>query len=106
MLYIIRDFTAESLFFDSFTDVEQYSIMNIYMAKKKIINTKKKNAIKRMKAIEKSMLLTWDSLQSHLPYTYLKSSEGTEFHKQCVSDYIQLLVELNKILKSFSHGIK
>ena len=45
MLYIIRDFTAESLFFDSFTDVEQYSIMNVYMAKKKIINTKKKNAI-------------------------------------------------------------
>lgn len=76
------------------------------MAKLKKTSIKRLNSIRRMKAIEKSMLLTWDSLQSHLPYTYLKSSEGAEFHKQCVSDYVQLLVELNKILKSFSHGIK
>ncbi|MDE2233420.1 MAG: hypothetical protein KGJ90_04915 [Patescibacteria group bacterium] len=45
----------------------------------------------RAKAIEKAVKIVYDSLQSHLPYTHKKSSEGVRFHKQCVKDYTELI---------------
>lgn len=53
--------------------------------------------LKREKKIDKAIRLTYDSLQSHLRYTYIKTSEGAKFHKNCVKEYaiiIQILSEL------------
>ena len=52
---------------------------------------------KRARAIEKSMRLVWDSLQSHLPYTHIKSAEGRDFHLKCVKEYLVILNELLKL---------
>jgi hypothetical protein len=37
------------------------------------------------------MTLTWDSLVSHLPYTYLDSEGGRDFHTHCVKDYSHMI---------------
>lgn len=47
--------------------------------------------------IEKAMRLTFDSLQSHLRYTYIKTSEGTKFHKDCVKEYAIILSVLSEL---------
>lgn len=39
----------------------------------------------------------WSSLESHLDYTYLKSSEGKKFHKQCVKDYANDIKNLSEL---------
>ena len=52
--------------------------------------------------IEEAIRLTYDSMQSHMPYTYgheelMIRKETKAFHKKCVKDYqrvIQLLTEL------------
>lgn len=52
---------------------------------------------KRERKIDKAIRLTYDSLQSHLRYTYIKTQEGNKFHKNCVKEYaaiIQILSEL------------
>ncbi len=50
------------------------------------------------KKIEKAIRLTWDSLQSHLKYTQIKTSEGIKFHKSCVKEYAETLKILADLL--------
>lgn len=51
----------------------------------------------KQKLIERAMILVWDSLQSHLPYTYLKTAEGKRFHRKAIKDYVELLDILDKL---------
>lgn len=44
------------------------------------------------------MRLTWDSLQSHLDGTYLKSPEGIAFHRKCVKEYAEMIQLLATLL--------
>lgn len=50
------------------------------------------------KKIEKAIRLTWDSLQSHLKYTQIKTSEGIKFHKDCVKEYAETIKILSELL--------
>ncbi len=50
------------------------------------------------KKLERLIRLAWESLESHLKYTYLKSSEGKHFHKQCVRDYGEMIKLLSELL--------
>ena len=50
------------------------------------------------KILEEVIKSVWSSLVSHLPYTYLKSSEGKRFHKTCVKDYADIINKLSKLL--------
>lgn len=51
----------------------------------------------RAKLIEQGLRLTWDSLQSHLPYTHSPSKDGELFHKKCVKEYSELISILSKL---------
>ena len=50
------------------------------------------------KDIERAIRIAWDSLQSHLRYTYAKSSEGKKFHKKCIREYAEIISILSKHL--------
>lgn len=50
------------------------------------------------KKIEKAIRLTWDSLQSHLKYTQIKTTEGIAFHKKCVKEYAETIKILSELL--------
>ena len=61
--------------------------------------------MKREEKIERVIRIVWDSLESHLSYTYREinknckycKKENRKFHKECVRDYaiaIKLLSEL------------
>ena len=54
---------------------------------------------KRAQAIEKIMRLAWDSLQSHLRYTYEKDGNwnGQGFHRKCVKEYLEMMNEVVKL---------
>lgn len=61
-----------------------------------MVNTMKK----RSKRIEKAMRIVWDSLQSHLPYTYKDSADKDatkDFHKKCVREYATVLKLLSEL---------
>lgn len=45
----------------------------------------------RAKHVEKIIRLAFDSLQSHLEYTYKHTSEGEKFHKDCVVEYLEII---------------
>lgn len=45
----------------------------------------------RAETIERIIKLIWDSLDSHLPYTYTKHEDGEDFHKLCVKEYIEIM---------------
>ncbi len=51
----------------------------------------------REKKIDKAIRLVYDSLQSHLRYTYIKTSEGPEFHKICVREYADIIKILSEL---------
>jgi len=51
----------------------------------------------RAKYVEKIIRLAWSSLESHLEYTYKKTSEGEEFHKQCVKEYIEIIKNASEL---------
>ena len=51
------------------------------------------NKKERAKSVEKIVRLSYDSLQSHLFYTYSKSPEGEKFHKQAIVDYLKIMAE-------------
>jgi hypothetical protein len=57
----------------------------------------KKSPSQRSKEIERAMKLAWSSLESHLPYTYGRSSEGTKFHIKCVKEYVQIIENLSNL---------
>ena len=52
---------------------------------------------KHAKDIERATRLVWDSLQSHLSYTYLKSSEGKRFHVATIKQYAELIEILARL---------
>lgn len=56
----------------------------------------KKN--EKEKRIEKIICIAWSSLESHLPYTYIKTKEGKNFHKKCVKEYIEIIIQASKFL--------
>ncbi|NHZ84898.1 MAG: hypothetical protein GWP19_03345 [Planctomycetia bacterium] len=81
-------------------------------------NTKKKKTISfneifigdnkedRAKNIERAILLTWDSLSSHLQSTHTinaiekknkKEFGNYEFHKQCIRDYAETILILGSL---------
>ena len=41
--------------------------------------------------IDKIIRMIWDSLESHLPYTYEDHPDGIKHHVQCVKEYAQLI---------------
>lgn len=43
------------------------------------------------KELERAIRLVWTSLESHLPWTYKKSSEGKKFHRKCVKEYAETI---------------
>lgn len=59
----------------------------------------------RSAKIERCMRLTWDSLQSHLVFTYSpitkkekKDGETNDFHKRCVREYAEVISILADLL--------
>jgi hypothetical protein len=51
----------------------------------------------RKQMLERLIRLVWDSLESHLPYTYEHSSEGKDFHIKCVMEYSEMIYLLSKL---------
>ena len=51
----------------------------------------------KAKILDEAIRLVWESLESHLPYTYQKSPEGTAFHIKCVQEYTHLISLLTKL---------
>lgn len=57
----------------------------------------KRTEKQRLQDIEKSIRLAYDSLQSHLQYTYssgLVRNETPRFHKKCCVDYATIIKTL------------
>jgi hypothetical protein len=52
----------------------------------------------KAKKIEETIKSLFSSLESHLPYTYLKSSEGKYFHRKCVKNYARDINNLANLL--------
>jgi hypothetical protein len=46
---------------------------------------------KRAKKVERAIRLVWDSMDSHLAYTYKKHHDKSSFHKKCVREYAELI---------------
>lgn len=61
--------------------------------KERLTKTKKD----RSELLDKIIRMIWESMESHLPFTYEKTAEGEEFHKQCVKDYAELILMLTKL---------
>jgi hypothetical protein len=64
--------------------------------------TKKKD--NRAAKIEEAIRLTWDSLESHLPWCHdklegwaKKRGESPAFHKKCVKDYARVITILTEL---------
>lgn len=51
----------------------------------------------RAKSVERIIRQAWSSLESHLRYTHVKSSEGIKFHKQAIKEYIEIITEASKL---------
>ncbi len=56
--------------------------------------------------LEKAIRLTYDSLQSHLPYTYGKSKDGVVFHQKCVNEYARIILTLTQQYKKVKRNEK
>lgn len=52
---------------------------------------------KRAKSVEKIIRLSWDSLESHLKYTHIKTTEGTKFHREAIKQYLDIMTEAYKL---------
>jgi hypothetical protein len=55
-------------------------------------------ADRRAKLVERALNLTWASMASHTPYTYLKHPDGKKFHKKCVREYAALIKIISELL--------
>lgn len=51
----------------------------------------------RAKSVEKIIRLAWDSLETHLRYTHIKTIEGEKFHRDAVFDYTKIIEEAQKL---------
>lgn len=58
----------------------------------------KKKDHSREKKIERAIRLTWDSLESHLKYTHVSTSEGYNFHIKCVKEYAEVIKILSELM--------
>jgi len=47
---------------------------------------------------ERAIRLTWTSLESHLYWTHSKSSEGKQFHKRAIKEYVEIISILSELL--------
>jgi len=57
-------------------------------------------ADERARKVEAAMRLTWDSLRSHLKYTYanrLPQKETKVWHKKCVKEYSEIIKLLSEL---------
>lgn len=52
---------------------------------------------KRAKSVEKIIRLAWDSLETHLRYTHLKTTEGPKFHKEAIKQYTEIIAEAQEL---------
>ena len=57
----------------------------------------KANKYKRAKTIEKIIRQAWSSLESHLKYTRSHTTEGQQFHKNCVKEYIEIIKDASEL---------
>ena len=62
------------------------------------------NKTDRAKEVEKAIELVYESLISHLPYTYgkiegfaKKRGESHKFHQQCVKEYAEVISIISKL---------
>lgn len=53
--------------------------------------------MERAKLIEEAIRLVWESLESHLLYTYEKDSAGHKFHREAVQQYARIITILTKL---------
>lgn len=60
-------------------------------------NKQSKKAKIRAKAVNQIILLSFDSLQSHLKYTHLKTTEGEKFHREAIKQYLDIMNEAYKL---------
>lgn len=45
------------------------------------------------KELERGIRLAWESLDSHLPWIHRNNtSEGSQFHRQCIVDYAEMIL--------------
>ena len=51
----------------------------------------------RAKIVEKIIRLAWNSLESHLYWTHAKSSEGKQFHKKAIREYLEIISNSTKL---------
>lgn len=51
----------------------------------------------RAKSVEKIIRLAWDSLETHLRYTHLKTTEGERFHREAIKQYLDIMNEAYKL---------
>lgn len=51
----------------------------------------------RAKNVEKIIRQAWVSLESHLYWTHTKSSEGTQFHKKAIREYVDIINNATKL---------
>ena len=54
-------------------------------------DTELKEKYRRAKIVKKIIRLAYDSLDSHLDYTHIKTSEGADFHKDAIKQYIDII---------------
>ena len=51
----------------------------------------------RAKIIERIIRQAWSSLESHLKYTHSHTSEGQQFHKNCVKEYVEIIKNASEL---------
>lgn len=51
----------------------------------------------RAKIVERVIRQSWSSLESHLKYTHSHTSEGQNFHKKCVKEYVEIISDASKL---------
>ena len=59
--------------------------------------TKKANQHRRAKIVAKIIRQAWSSLDSHLKYTHSHTSEGQQFHKNCVREYVEIIKDASEL---------
>ena len=51
----------------------------------------------RAKSVEKIIRLSYDSLETHLRYTHMKTTEGEKFHREAIKQYLDIMTEAYKL---------
>lgn len=51
----------------------------------------------RAKSVEKIIRLAYDSLETHLHYTHMKTTEGEKFHREAIKQYLDIMQEAYKL---------